>query len=88
MAYIHNLLELNPRHLPQPLVDTLTDPIGLRVESTAFGTLIAVPDPGRLTGSLLQEVARVLSYARDLDCDYILVDAGFELDDDLPVFDD
>ncbi|GIH16345.1 DUF5983 family protein [Rugosimonospora africana] len=89
MAFMHNLLELSPRHLPPQLVETLTDLPGMDARCTAFGTLIGVPAApvSRLATGLPEQLLAVLSYARDLDCDYLLVDSGFDIDENLPVWD-
>ncbi|GIH16131.1 DUF5983 family protein [Rugosimonospora africana] len=90
MARIRNLLELSPRHLRPQVADTLPDVPTLHAAYTAFGTLVAVPNPlpqGRAASRLPEDILGVLRYARDLDCDYILIDTDADVDDDLPLWD-
>jgi hypothetical protein len=90
MAQIQLLLELSDRHLPPGLADTLTATANLHISWTAFGTLLRVPTHeqlSRATGYLPADIIVILRYARDLDCDYVLIDPDADIDADLPAWD-
>jgi hypothetical protein len=87
MAHVHNLLELSDRHLPADLADSLSGIPGLAATYTTFGTLVRVPATLAATLQLPVAVVTLLRYARELDCDYLLLDPDVEVDDDLPTWD-
>ena len=87
MAHVHNLLDLSDRHLPADLADSLPETPGLAASYPTFGVLVRVPASLAATLQLPAVVVTLLRYARDLDCDYLLLDPDVEVDDDLPTWD-
>ena len=88
MAHVHNLLELSDRHLPADLADILPDLPGVAATYTTFGALVRVPaTPAATMTGLPAELVALLRYAREVDCDYLLLDPDVEVDDDLPTWD-
>lgn len=87
MAHVHNLLELSDRHLPVDQADILPDLPDLAATYTTFGALIRVPATSHTMNQLPSELVTLLRYARELDCEFLLLDPDVEVDDDLPTWD-
>lgn len=102
MSNVRKYLDLSTAHLPpeyRELIDGARDdggsgPIpGCIVTPTHYGCWMWVPDEptlpdNRPEGGWDQRLLKILVYARELGCNWILFDADDEEDEELPVFED
>lgn len=88
-ANVRKFLDLSTAHLPREILESLPE---LTVAyPTEYGALLWVPEDledyyGGLDQDIPEELRRVVVYARELDCDYILFDSDALIDDNLPTF--
>ena len=91
-ARIRRMLDLSTAHLPEHLGQSLHTADGVSAYRMIYGFLMWVPDDPQKTAEaeidgVPPEVLAVQLHARRLDCDYVLFDAGGDVDPDLPTWD-
>lgn len=89
-SFVRSFLDASTAHLPQHICQNLNSFEGvIAYEHGEYGWLLWVPDDvdeHNVDGQVPDEVTALQKFARDLGCDYVLLDQDASKIDDLPTW--
>jgi hypothetical protein len=91
VSRIRKILELSTDHLPPHLCDSLASIDHVVAYNLVTGWLLWVPDDPEASSAAMDvpipdEILAVQQHARGLDCDYVLLHADADPDEQLPTW--